>query len=113
MLFYLQFARLRRSLRRRGTHDVITQPAQPTWHHGSRGRLQPHSWDVSAATEDTLRPFRINVSEEVLVDLRRRVAATRWLGRETAQGRFGAASKRGFQTCDAEMDPARLLGDLD
>ena len=69
--------------------------------------------NVSAATEDTLRPFRINVSEEVLVDLRRRVAATRWLGRETAQGRFGAASKRGFQTCDAEMDPARLLGDLD
>jgi hypothetical protein len=68
---------------------------------------------VSAATEDTtLRPFRINVPEEVLVDLRRRVAATRWPGRETAQSSFGAAFKRGVQTRDAEMDPARLLGNL-
>ena len=39
--------------------------------------------NVSAATEPTLRPFRINVSEEVLVDLRRRVAATGWPDRET------------------------------
>jgi Epoxide hydrolase N terminus len=40
--------------------------------------------NVSAATEDTtIRPFRINVPEEVLVDLRRRVAATRWPDRET------------------------------
>jgi enoyl-CoA hydratase/carnithine racemase len=30
-----------------------------------------------------------------------------------AQGRFQAAFKRGFQTRDAEMDLARLLGDLD
>ena len=40
--------------------------------------------NVSAATEDTtIRPFRINVPEEELVDLRRRVAATRWPDRET------------------------------
>jgi hypothetical protein len=69
--------------------------------------------NMSAATEDTaLRPFRINVSEELLVELRRRAAATRWPDRETAQSRLGAAFKRGFQTRDAEMDPARLLGDL-
>jgi hypothetical protein len=29
-----------------------------------------------------------------------------------AQGRFQAALKRGFQTRDAEMDLARLLGEL-
>ncbi len=30
-----------------------------------------------------VRPFRINIPEEALVDLRRRVAATRWPDRET------------------------------
>jgi pimeloyl-ACP methyl ester carboxylesterase len=40
--------------------------------------------NVSAATEDTtIRPFRINVPEEVLVDLRRRVVATCWPDGET------------------------------
>jgi pimeloyl-ACP methyl ester carboxylesterase len=40
--------------------------------------------NVSAATGDTtIRPFRINLPEEVLVDLRRRVAATRWPDQET------------------------------
>jgi Epoxide hydrolase N terminus len=32
---------------------------------------------------DAVRPFRVNVPEEALVDLRRRVAATRWPDRET------------------------------
>jgi pimeloyl-ACP methyl ester carboxylesterase len=40
--------------------------------------------DVSAASDDTaIRSFRINVPEEVLVDLRRRILATRWPERET------------------------------
>ena len=40
--------------------------------------------NVSAATEDTtIRPFRINVPEEELINLRRRVAATRWPESET------------------------------
>src|SRR5438105_2987008 len=39
---------------------------------------------ATAVAEDTaIRPFRINVSEEALVDLRRRIAATRWPERET------------------------------
>jgi pimeloyl-ACP methyl ester carboxylesterase len=39
---------------------------------------------VNAATEDTtIRPFRINVPEEELINLRRRVAATRWPDQET------------------------------
>jgi pimeloyl-ACP methyl ester carboxylesterase len=32
---------------------------------------------------DAIRPFRINVPDEALVDLRRRIRATRWPERET------------------------------
>jgi pimeloyl-ACP methyl ester carboxylesterase len=38
---------------------------------------------ASAATGDAIRPFRINFSDEALVDLRRRLAATRWPEKET------------------------------
>jgi hypothetical protein len=37
-----------------------------------------------AAEGDAIRPFRVNVPEEQLVDLRRRIAATRWPDKETA-----------------------------
>jgi hypothetical protein len=37
----------------------------------------------AAAEDDAIRPFRVNVPEEQLVDLRRRIAATRWPERET------------------------------
>ena len=44
----------------------------------------PLAATVGAVAEDSaIRPFRINVPEEALVDLRRRVAATRWSARET------------------------------
>jgi pimeloyl-ACP methyl ester carboxylesterase len=36
-----------------------------------------------AATSDAIRPFRIDVPEENLVDLRRRIRATRWPDRQT------------------------------
>ncbi len=43
---------------------------------------------MTATTEDTsIRPFRINVPEEALVDLRRRLAATRWPDQETVSDR--------------------------
>src|SRR5580704_2801370 len=38
--------------------------------------------EVRAMT-DAIRPFRINVPDEALVDLRRRIHATRWPERET------------------------------
>jgi pimeloyl-ACP methyl ester carboxylesterase len=43
------------------------------------------SVEVGGATEhaNAIRPFRINVPEEALADLRRRVVATRWPERET------------------------------
>ena len=41
------------------------------------------AYPAPAATSDDIRPFRVNVPEEQLVDLRRRIAATRWPDRET------------------------------
>src|SRR5256885_17007709 len=39
---------------------------------------------ATAVAEDTaIRPFRVDVPEEALVDLRRRIAATHWPERET------------------------------
>src|SRR5579883_1335511 len=37
----------------------------------------------TTTTREAIRPFRINVPEEELVDLRRRIAATRWPEKET------------------------------
>src|SRR6478752_1390835 len=39
--------------------------------------------DATAATSDAMRPFHINIPEADLVDLRRRLAATRWPEKET------------------------------
>jgi pimeloyl-ACP methyl ester carboxylesterase len=38
---------------------------------------------AAASDGDTIRPFHISVSEDALVDLRRRIAATRWPDKET------------------------------
>jgi pimeloyl-ACP methyl ester carboxylesterase len=38
---------------------------------------------LAAADDGTIRPFKINVPDEALVDLRRRLAATRWPDKET------------------------------
>jgi pimeloyl-ACP methyl ester carboxylesterase len=38
---------------------------------------------LAAADDSTIRPFKINLLEEVIVDLRRRIAATRWPDKET------------------------------
>ena len=38
---------------------------------------------TKAATTEDIRPFAIQVSEEQLADLRRRIIATRWPDRET------------------------------
>jgi pimeloyl-ACP methyl ester carboxylesterase len=42
-----------------------------------------HSQVAAAPAGDAIRPFRINVPEEAIVDLRRRLAATHWPDRET------------------------------
>ena len=39
-------------------------------------------------SEDTaIRPFRVDIPEEALADLRRRIAMTRWPDRETVERR--------------------------
>jgi pimeloyl-ACP methyl ester carboxylesterase len=38
---------------------------------------------LAAADDNTIRPFKINVSEEIIADLHRRLAATRWPDQET------------------------------
>jgi hypothetical protein len=43
--------------------------------------ISPHA--ASAARSEEIRPFRIHFSDEALVDLRRRIAATKWPERET------------------------------
>jgi pimeloyl-ACP methyl ester carboxylesterase len=48
------------------------------------GAVSPSPEHLAAAAEgDTLRPFQINIAEEQLVDLRKRINATRWPERET------------------------------
>jgi len=40
---------------------------------------------VAAAESDAVRPFRVNFPKDALVDLRRRISATRWPDRETVK----------------------------
>jgi len=42
---------------------------------------------MGTTDDNAIRPFRINVPEEALIDLRRRIAATRWPDRETVADR--------------------------
>src|SRR5262245_8626068 len=44
--------------------------------------------DIAAAADsDAIRPFRVSIPDEQLVELRRRIAATRWPDRETVNDR--------------------------
>jgi pimeloyl-ACP methyl ester carboxylesterase len=47
----------------------------------------PTASTEATMTHPEIRPFRVNVPEEELVELRRRVAATRWPDRETVNDR--------------------------
>lgn len=47
----------------------------------------PQAETVPQTGSDAIRPFRVNVPEATLVDLRRRIAATRWPAKETVTDR--------------------------
>jgi pimeloyl-ACP methyl ester carboxylesterase len=47
----------------------------------------PQAAAPSAATQDTIRPFRVDIPDEALDDLRRRIAAVRWPSRELVTDR--------------------------
>lgn len=50
----------------------------------ARGSAQPQKIAAVGTVEDgAIRPFRVNVPQEALDDLRRRIAATRWPDKET------------------------------
>ena len=51
----------------------------------------------TTTTHPEVRPFRIDVPEEELVDLRRRIAATRWPARETVSDRSQGVQLAKFQ----------------
>jgi pimeloyl-ACP methyl ester carboxylesterase len=55
---------------------LAQQPAQADTQIAGAARARPDE-------DGTVRPFRVSVPEEALVDLRRRLAATRWPERET------------------------------
>ena len=52
---------------------------------------------LASAADDAIRPFRINVPEADIVDLRRRIAATRWPDRETVNDRSQGVQLAKFQ----------------
>jgi len=49
------------------------------------GSASLFSFPSAAAPDEAIRPFRIDIPEADLVDLRRRIAATRWPDRETVK----------------------------
>src|SRR5262245_24322344 len=55
-------------------------------------------WQLAAVDDgDKIRPFHINIPEDALVDLRRRIAATRWPDRETVNDRSQGVQLAKFQ----------------
>jgi len=52
---------------------------------------------AAVSVDDAVRPFRIDVPEEQLVDLRRRIAATRWPDKETVSDSSQGAQLAQFQ----------------
>src|SRR5258708_10441698 len=74
---------------RRPAPEAIHQDGRRLWTPAAMGiaaagvaSLFP-AHPAPAAAGDDIRPFRINVPEEALVDLRSRINATRWPDRET------------------------------
>jgi hypothetical protein len=57
-----------------------------------------------ATTDPSIRPFEVHVPDEDLADLRRRLVATRWPGKELVADR-----SQGVQLATIQ-DPGDLLG---
>jgi pimeloyl-ACP methyl ester carboxylesterase len=56
-------------------------------------RLHLHGRVQGPATTDIVRPFRVEVPEQALEDLRRRLAAVRWPSRELVAERTGESGR--------------------
>jgi hypothetical protein len=65
-------------------HDRHSRPQCGLLEVGKSANIHA-SWEVTpeyrgASMNDAIRPFRVNVPNEALVDLRRRIGAARWPG---------------------------------
>ena len=57
-----------------------------------------------AATSDAIRPFRVNVPEQDLADLRRRVRATRWPDPETVSDQSQGIQLANWRKAEAKLN---------
>ena len=62
-----------------------------------------HAQSIMPADDTSIRPFHVNIPAETLVDLRRRIAATRWPDKETVTD-----ASQGVQL--ATMQKSRNIG---
>jgi Epoxide hydrolase N terminus len=82
---------IRRTLNARSLVDGRDVPVRDRDAHKLPGQL------AAAGDGNTIRPFHISVPDEQLVDLRRRIAATRWPDRETVNDRSQGVQLAKFQ----------------
>jgi pimeloyl-ACP methyl ester carboxylesterase len=59
---------------------------EPSWAYGGSSLAHP-TMTSPPTTSPAIRPFYINIPDEALADLRRRITATRWPDRETVSDR--------------------------
>ena len=84
--------------------SAINQTAPPVL-PGVMNNSNITSNDMNNLNNSDIRPFHVNVSEEELIELRRRINATRWPNRETVTDTLARRAARD----DAET--RTLLGD--
>src|SRR5262245_34429280 len=61
----------------------LVRPAHAAHVNTPIGRKEHRMMTMTAATDSTIVPFRVEMPEDALADLRARIAATRWPARET------------------------------
>src|SRR5262245_12864747 len=59
----------------------------PPWREGVVEQTTTSTDPVVVIDDTSIRPFRVEVRQEAIEDLRRRLAATRWPGRELVDDR--------------------------
>jgi len=66
--------------------------------------------DTGKTATDGIRPFHVNIPEAALVDLRRRIAATRWPDKETVADQSQGVQLATVQKLIKENTDGRSLG---
>ena len=65
---------------------------------------------MATMTNDSVRPFEVHVEEEDLVDLRRRLSATRWPSKELVTDRSQGVQLATIQELVACINKGELYG---